>query len=283
MPSWFTLKVFAGNLYIEVDSLLVYPRAMLATTLYSCCYELMVDCAEVGFEKWDFESDSDASLPTETTLSDTDMSEYSRYILANRFSRPQLVDQWDVYSLHSSFNVGECRWVWKKAVSCPAADPLSRAPFCLALDSALRHSARQHKPYRMIYREKRLNDGIDAMGYKLMQNALILRFAVKLIDYKTLDVMLEGSGESVMKIPLDDICTYTSSDCLKRFIDFNVRFQVKKAAFTTCIHSDSGDNVIGRFTAVCSDQGTQERADGRPLPAGLQQTMQAARTTVERL
>ena len=138
----------------------------------------MANCADVPFEKWDFESDSDASrVPTEeTTVSDTDISEDWRCILRSRFSRPQLVDQWDVYSLHSSTTEeGECRRVWKKSLSCPAEDPLRRAPFFVALDSALRHSARGHKPCRMIYRKDRLNDGIDRMGYELMQNACILR------------------------------------------------------------------------------------------------------------
>ena len=76
-------------------------------------------------------SSTEESICTDTTVTDSDTSYYDRQILHKRFSRPQFVDQWAVYVLarKNPYRTGEALdgWVWKKALTCPAREPLSKA------------------------------------------------------------------------------------------------------------------------------------------------------------
>ena len=53
---------------------------------------------EIPFEPRS-DSESETSIPEVETETDTDMSEETRTILKDRFSRPQYVDRWDIYRL----------------------------------------------------------------------------------------------------------------------------------------------------------------------------------------
>ena len=81
----------------------------------------------------EFGSSDEESIYTDPTITDSDMSDYERQIIHNRFSGPQFVDQWSIYVLgrKTSYRTGQVRdrWIWKRALTCPATEPLSKANF----------------------------------------------------------------------------------------------------------------------------------------------------------
>ena len=72
----------------------------------------------------EFGSSDEESIYTDPTITDSDMSDYERHIIHNRFSGPQFVDQWSIYVLgrKTSYRTGQVRdgWIWKRALTCPA-------------------------------------------------------------------------------------------------------------------------------------------------------------------
>ena len=79
-------------------------------------------------------SQSERSIGTEATISDSDMDDEERHLLQTRFSGPQFIDEWRVYTLKKKCwygNIGKERdaWVWKHVATCQASEPLSKANF----------------------------------------------------------------------------------------------------------------------------------------------------------
>ena len=168
------------------------------------------------------------------------MSEYDRWVLENRYSRPQYVDRWDVFSLE---RVND-NWLWREALRITAADPLSKADTLWALSDILRRSAARGSPYRMVHRKQRVCRGADGMGYKLLLNAAVLAFNVSLADKNILHVNKELSNETVWSKTLDrfEEMPYTSTQLLA---DFMNKFNLNRGAFC------ASTGVFARFEVVC--------------------------------
>ena len=208
----------------------------------------------------EFGSSDEESIYTDPTITDSDMSYYERHIIHNRFSGPQFVDQWSIYVLDrkTSYRTGQVRdgWIWRRALSCPAREPLSKADFFFALDSVLRRSTMRQQPYRMIYHPNRVHRGVDGMGYELMGGAKILTFAVKLVEGRRLEIRKEVSGTFVWQKDLDchlsdNASLYTSKQLLSDFIRY---FDLRKAAYIESSSWVMEEHVLARFQAVCSEE-----------------------------
>ena len=87
----------------------------------------------IPFHKRD-DCESETSISEKSTDTDSEMSEYDRWVLNNRYSRPQYMDRWDIFSLKRV----RCNWLWTEAARIPAADPLSEADTLSALLDILR-------------------------------------------------------------------------------------------------------------------------------------------------
>ena len=184
--------------------------------------------------------ESETCISENSTETDSEMSEYDRYVLENRYSRPQYVDRWDIFCLKRvNYN-----WLWAKALSIPAADPLSEADTLFALSDILRRCAVRGSPYRMVRRKQRVDRGADGMGYKLLLDARVVVFNVSLAGENILNVNKELSDETVWAKTLDrfDEMPYTSTQLLA---DFMKDFNLTRGAFCETT------GVLARFQVVC--------------------------------
>ena len=184
--------------------------------------------------------ESETSISENSTEIDSEMSEYDRYVLENRYSRPQYVDRWDTFSLKRV----RCNWLWTEAARIPAADPLSEADTLSALFDTLRRSAERSSPYRMVRRKQRVGRGVDGMGYKLLLDAAVVVFNVSLADNNILHVNKELCDETVWSKTLDrfEEMPYTSTQLLA---DFMRDFNLNRGAFCETT------GVLARFQVVC--------------------------------
>ena len=184
--------------------------------------------------------ESETSISENSTDTDSEMSEYDRWVLNNRYSRPQYVDRWDIFSL----NRVRCNWLWTEASRIPAADPLSEADTLFALFDILRRSAERSSPYRMVRRKQRVGRGVDGMGYKLLVDAAVVVFNVSLANKNTLHVNKELCDETVWSKTLDrfEEMPYTSTQLLA---DFMRDFNLNRGAFCETT------GVLARFQVVC--------------------------------
>ena len=201
-------------------------------------------------------SSVEKSICADTTVTDSDMSYYERHILHTRLSRPQFVDQWTVYVLarKNPYRTGEALdgWVWKKALTCPAREPLSKAN----IFSALWNVRHWRPPYRLMYQTNRVHRGADGVGYELMRGAVILKFTVNLAEGGSLEIRKDGSGTFVWGKDLDGHLSdtrsmYTSNDLLSDFIRC---FGLRKAAYIQSPSWVIEEGVLARFQAVCSEE-----------------------------
>ena len=184
--------------------------------------------------------ESETSISENSTDTDSEMSKSDRWVLKNRYSRPQYVERWDIFSLKRVSD----NWQWTKTARIPAEDPLSKADTLFALSDILRRSAAKGSPYRMMRREQRVNRGADGMGFKLLLDATVVVFNVSLTDNNILHVNKELSNETVWSKTLDrfEEMPYTSTSLLS---DFMKDFKLNRGVFCETI------GVLARFQVVC--------------------------------
>ena len=184
--------------------------------------------------------ESETSISEKSTDPDSQTSECERWVLKNRYSRPQYVDRWDIFSLKRVSS----NWQWTKALSIPATDPLSEADTLFALSDILRRSAAKGSPYRMMRRKQQVDRGADGMGFKLLLDATVVIFNVSLADENILHVNKELNNETVWSKTLDrfEEMPYTSTQLLS---DFMKDFNLNRGAFCETI------GVLARFQVVC--------------------------------
>ena len=210
-----------------------------------CCNARQPRYADIAFPLNPYDiplhesSDTETSISENSTDIDSEMSEYDRYVLTNRYSRPQKVERWDLFSLKS---VSDNRW-WARALRMPAKDPLSEADTLRALSEILRRSAETCSSWRMVRRTNRVERGMDDMGYELLKDARVLVFNISLSD-NVLHVNKELSGETVWSKALDQLeaMPYTSTRLLD---DFMKDFNLSRGAFCKTT------GVLARFQVVC--------------------------------
>ena len=205
-------------------------------------------------------SSNEESPCTDSTSTDSNTSYYHRFILHNRFSRPQFVDQWSIYVLgrKPSDRTEDVRdkLIWRRALICVAREPLSKADFFGALEEVLRRSSIQKHRYRMIYHPNRLHRGVDGMGYELMHAAKVLTFVVTLVEGTSLKIRKEDSCDCVWRKDLDwhlgdNALIYTSEQLLS---DFTRYFDLRKAAYVKSSSCIMEEDVLARFQAVCHEE-----------------------------